>query len=195
MKVTLVLLIVAVIVAVGVVRERPGLDPQDVDEASDGTIIFRGGDETDKRDHGRPVALIAAALGVPDQVFRDAFSNVRPARGAGPTEARARANKKVLMDALGQYGITNRRLDEVSDYYRYNRSRGEHWPHTPATAVAVIRGDTVTDVRITNPGSGYSSPPRVIVAGHPQVKAVAQLAFGTDFRTNGSIKSLTIVSQ
>ncbi len=49
-----------------------------------------------------PVALIAAALGVESQVFRDAFSGVHPARGRGPTDAEARANKQVLMAALGQ---------------------------------------------------------------------------------------------
>jgi len=33
----------------------------------------------------------------------------------GPTPSAARDNKKVLMDALGPYGISNERLDEVSN--------------------------------------------------------------------------------
>src|SRR4051794_34511931 len=42
-------------------------------------VVFSGGHETNLRDHGRPVVLVAGALGVPAQVFRDAFSHVRPA--------------------------------------------------------------------------------------------------------------------
>ena len=186
--------LVAVLLTATLVLRRPGSHSRDVSAARPGMIVFRDGDETDPREHGRPVALVAAAPGVPDQVFRDAFSHVRPARGGSPTPARARANKKVLMQALGPYGVTNRRLDEVSDYYRCNRSRGEHWPHTPAAAVAVIQGDSVTGISITNPGSGYSSPPRVRVAGYPQVRVTAHLALGTDLRTNGRITALRLVN-
>ena len=42
-------------------------------------IIFTGGHDTVGQDRGRPVILIAAALNVPPQVFRDAFSHVHPA--------------------------------------------------------------------------------------------------------------------
>src|SRR5947209_5523361 len=42
-------------------------------------VTFAGGHETDPRDRGRPVVLIAAALGVPADVFRAAFRNVTPA--------------------------------------------------------------------------------------------------------------------
>ncbi|HAH49538.1 MAG TPA: hypothetical protein DCM07_32810, partial [Planctomycetaceae bacterium] len=64
------------------------------------------------------------ALGVEPEVFQQAFSNVKPARGGAPSAARVRANKEVLMSALGKQGITNDRLDTVSNYYRYQPERG-----------------------------------------------------------------------
>ncbi len=157
------------------------------------TVIFTGGYETDPRDHGRPVALIAAALGVKPEVFRQAFSNVKPARGGDPSPTRARANKEVLMAALGKYGITNDRLDNVSNYYRYQPGRGELWKSTPASATAIIKNGKVTGFKISNPGSGYTTPPTVTVAGHEQVQVKATLEFSKNFRNNGSIKSLTVV--
>src|SRR5206468_1655940 len=90
-------------------------------------VVFSGGHDTDPKDRGRPVVLIAGALGVAPEVFREAFSHVHPAGpgSGGPTDAEARANKAALMNALGKYGVTNERLDTVSNYYRYVRSRGE----------------------------------------------------------------------
>ncbi len=84
-------------------------------------VVFSGGHETVGIDHGRPVALIAAALGITDDVFREAFSRVRPARpgSGGPTNEEAQQNKAALMKALGKYGFTNERLDAVSNFYRY----------------------------------------------------------------------------
>src|SRR5688500_17958881 len=43
------------------------------------TVTISGGHQTDARDNGRPVVLIAAALGVPTEVFRTALSGVTPA--------------------------------------------------------------------------------------------------------------------
>ncbi|WP_339733307.1 hypothetical protein [uncultured Gimesia sp.] len=161
-------------------------------DAPAGTVLFTGGYQTDPRDHGRPVALIAAALGVKPQVFRDAFSNVNPARNGAPTAARAIANKKVLLDALSKHGITNDRLDAVSNYYRYQPGRGNLWKHTPASATAIIKDGKVTGFKITKSGSGYLTPPTVTVAGHPELRVKATLKFSKDFRTNGSLKSLTM---
>src|SRR5437588_6288417 len=87
-------------------------------------VTFTGGHEIDPRDHGRPVALIAAALGVKPEIFRDAFSRVTPAKNGKPTGDEARRNKEILMKALGPHGITNERLDEVSNYYRYQPQKG-----------------------------------------------------------------------
>jgi len=180
---------------------RPGEDPRNnrdqqtplTQNAPAGSVIFTGGYKTDPRDHGRPVSLIAAALGVKEDVFRQAFSNVKPTRGGDPSPAHARTNKKVLMDALGKYGITNERLDTVSNYYRYRPESRELWKHVPASAKAIIKDGNVTGFKITNAGSGYTTPPTVTVAGHEAVQVKAALEFSKTFKSNGSIKSLRIV--
>jgi len=156
-------------------------------------VTFSGGYETVGEDRGRPVILIAAALNVSPEVFRKAFSGVHPAqRDGGPTPDEARANKRVLMDALSPYGVTDERLNTVSNYYRYNRSRGEMWRNTPATAYATVRNGVVTGITITNAGSGYSSPPQVSLSEMPNVTLTATLSFGTDFDKNGSIKEIKV---
>lgn len=166
-----------------------------IGDALAGTVVFRGGYETNPIDRGRPVALIAAALGVETEVFRQAFSGVTPAHGRGPSEAEARANKKVLLDALGKFGISNERLDEVSNYYRYQPQSGELWQHTPATATATVEHGEVVSVQITNAGAGYMTPPTVVVAGHPDVRIEATLEFTQNLQTNGRLASLTVVEQ
>jgi hypothetical protein len=130
---------------------------------------------------------------VPDQVFRDTFKNVHPAkRDGGPTDAEARANKEALLAGLSPYGVTDERLNEVSNYYRYRRSAGELWKNTPAKAFAMVKNGVVTSVTITDAGSGYSSPPTISIAGATVSNLTAKLAFGTDFATNGSIKEIKI---
>lgn len=156
-------------------------------------VTLTGGYDTDPRDHGRPVVLIAAALNVPSDVFRKAFSGVTPARGGEePQDAQVRLNKQALLRVLGPYGITNDLLDSVSNYYRYSSSRGQMWRNAPASATAIVRNGIVTGFTITNPGAGYSSPPEISVPGAPDLKAQAVLSYGTDFKTNGSIKEITI---
>jgi hypothetical protein len=108
-------------------------------------VTFTEGYETDPRDGGRPVVLIAAALNVPSEVFRKAFSAVRPARAREqPEPEQVRRNKQALTSNLGPYGVTNDWLDTVSNYYRYNRSQGQMWRITPATAYAIVRDGVVT---------------------------------------------------
>ena len=159
-----------------------------------GTVFFDGGYETERVDRGRPVSLIAAALGVKSEVFRQAFSGVTPARGGDPSAAQARANKKVLIDALGKHGISNERLDAVSNYYRYTGAAGEVWRRTPATAKAIIRNGDVIGFIITNPGAGYTTAPTITVAGYGNVRARATIEFTKDFKTNGRVRTLTIVT-
>ena len=156
-------------------------------------IVFSGGHETDPRDRGRPVALVAGALGVPADVFREAFRHVRPApAGTRPDPDQVRQNKQALLDALGEYGVTNKRLDEVSNYYRYVRSRGEMWPTTAAEGYALVRNGAITGYVVTNGGSGYSSPPTVTVPSVPGAAAAAQLSFSkTDFDQNGAVSTVT----
>ncbi len=158
-----------------------------------GTVVFIGGYETDPRDRGRPVSLIAAALGVKPGVFRNAFSRVNPARGGEPTREQVQANKKVLLDALGKYGITNDRLDTVSNYYRYQRGRGEVWRRSPASAKAVIKDGKVAGFTITNAGAGYTTPPTVRVAGYGDVQVKVAISFSKEFKTNGRVTALSVV--
>jgi hypothetical protein len=156
-------------------------------------VTFSGGHETDPRDRGRPVVLIAAALGVPAQVFRDAFSHVRPApAGTRPSGQQVRQNKDALLKALGPYGVTNDRLDEVSDYYRYVRSRGELWPTKPAVAYAEIERGKIVRFVVTKGGAGYSSPPTVSVPGFEKAAVKVELAFGKKLESNGSIAAITL---
>jgi hypothetical protein len=157
-------------------------------------VEFSGGHETDPRDNGRPVSLIAAALGVPPEVFREAFSHVPPApAGTEPDPEQVRRNKDALLSALGKFGVTNDQLDKVSDHYRYVRSRGDLWPTKPAEAHAVIESGAVTRFEITDPGFGYTSPPTVSVPGFKDLKAEVKLSLGKDFDSNGSIESILLV--
>lgn len=156
------------------------------------TVTLDGGHETDPQDHGRPVALIGPALGVTPEIFRDAFSGVTPARDGHPTEAEARANKAVLMSALGPHGITNERLDEVSNFYRYRPRGGSLWRHREAEAVAIVKGGKITGFQILEGGYGYTTPPRVKVTGFPRARVTAKIEFGTDLKRNGRLAELTI---
>lgn len=159
------------------------------------TVTISGGFTTDPRDSGRPVKLIAAALGVTDEVFREAFSGVTPARdGNGPTGEEARANKAALLKALAPYGIANERLDEVSNYYRYNGSKGEMWNHMLATAVPIVANGKVTGITIASAGAGYTASPTVTVTGPDgsRTTAVAELRYTQSFATNGSIASIKL---
>lgn len=158
-------------------------------------VSFSGGFETDPRDGGRPVVLVAGELEVTPDVFRKAFGGVTPAAGGRQPEAgQVRRNKEALLRVLAPYGVTNDRLDEVSDYYRYQPGRGNLWRHAAAQAVANVRDGVVTGFTITNRGSGYSSPPEVTVVGMPGVKAEVKLAFGPDFRSNGSVREIVIIT-
>jgi hypothetical protein len=160
------------------------------------TLTISGGHDTDPVDHGRPVVLVAAGLGVPTDVFRQAFSGVHPAGAGsgGPTEAEAQANKAALLAVLAPYGVTNDRLDEVSNRYRYMASSGETWTHRDAKATATVRNGKVVSVTLVDAGAGYSSTPTVTVPGAPTAKVTATVAYGTDLDTNGRIGSLKVAS-
>jgi hypothetical protein len=164
---------------------------------ADGTsavkVVFVGGFDTEGEDRGRPVVLIASALNVAPQIFRDVFKGVHPGGpgSGGPINAEAQKNKQVLLDGLSKYGVTDDRLNEVSNYYRYRRDSGEVWRHVDAEAVATVKDGVVIAVTVTNPGSGYSSPPTVTVPG-AKVNATVILSFGTDLDKNGSIQDITV---
>jgi hypothetical protein len=168
-----------------------------VDEPAKGVtrvpVVFSGGHETDPQDRGRPVVLVAAGLGVPPEVFREAFKQVRPApAGTKPSSEQQKQNKTVLLKALGKYGVTNERLDTVSDYYRYVPGRGELWTNKPAVAHALVRDGKVTGYEIVDGGSGYSSPPEVSVPGVNAPRPRVESSFGKNLGKNGSISAITI---
>jgi hypothetical protein len=127
--------VIALLAATGaVVARAPAATPRQV------SVRISGGHATDSRDGGRPVRLIAAALGVPTQVFREAFSSVSPAAaGEEPDPAQVQRNKAELLEVLAPYGVTNERLDEVSDFYRYAGSAGQTWTQRAARATATAR--------------------------------------------------------
>jgi hypothetical protein len=163
-------------------------------EQSGVQVVISNGFQTDPQDHGRPVVLIASALGVPTEVFREAFSGVTPSGlDRAPSAELAQRNKAALLKVLGPYGITNERLDEVSNYYRYNGKKSETWQKTKASAVATVTDGVVTGVTITNPGAGYSSTPTVTITGpNGTLTAKATVVYTKDFQTNGSISEITI---
>lgn len=159
-------------------------------------VILKGGFETDRKDHGRPVVLIAAGLGVPTEVFREAFSHVRPApAGQEPDPAQVRRNKEALLNALSKYGVTNERLDEVSNYYRYNQSRGEWWKYRLAKISAIVKDGKVTGFKVVGGGAGHSSVPKISVEGYPDLVATATVSYGKDLKTNGSISEVKLVAK
>ena len=130
-------------------------------------VTFAGGHDYDKkRDHGRPVVLIAASLEVTPDVFREAFSGVRPAKGSGgPSEEEAKKNKAALMNVLKPHGVTNERLDEVSNFYRFRPQNGELCGGGRREAHAVVENGKITQIVVDEPGYGYSSPPSATVRG------------------------------
>jgi hypothetical protein len=158
-------------------------------------VTLSGGFETDPRDHRRPVILIASALGVAPEVFRETFTHVHPAGpgSGGPTREEAQQNKKALMDGLGKYGVTNDRLDAVSNHYRYPPGPGGRWRTKDASATALVKDGKVVGFEVVDHGSGYTSEPRVTVPG---VSAPAsykvKLAYTKDFDTNGSISAIAV---
>ena len=158
-------------------------------------VSLSGGHETDPRDGGRPVVLVAAALKVPAEVYRKAFRGVTPATGGSqPTRDQVRRNKEALLRVLAPYGVTNERLDEVSDYYRYNRGRGEMWRNSPAKLVADVKDARVVSFTIEDGGSGCSSPPIVRVPGFGDLRVRVELKLGEDFKTNGSVGRVWVES-
>ena len=158
-------------------------------------VTFSGGHDIAKNDFGRPVTLMAAALGVKPEEFRKAFSGVRPAHGRGPTAEEARRNKEALMKVLGPLNVSNERMDEVANYYRFRPQNGELWPTKPAKAYAVVEDGKIKKVVVTEPGSGFSTPPKVTVKGFEKVPLEAKLKLVTDLKKNGGIESIEVAHE
>jgi hypothetical protein len=158
-------------------------------------VTFSGGHEIGRGDFGRPVALIAAGLGVKTDVFREAFSGVTPSRNGPPSGDESRKNKAALMKVLAPHGVSNDRLDEVSNYYRFRRQNGELWPTTPAKAYAIVAEGKIKKIVVTEPGSGYCSLPEVSVEGFPDAELKATLLLSKDLKKNGGISSVEMLAK
>lgn len=173
----------------------PSAEPQKVGTTEKVVnVSISGGYQTVAADRGRPVVLIAAALGVKDEVFRDAFSRVHPAPGGREPDPRdVNRNKQVLLAALSKFGITNERLDQVSNFYRCRP--GEMWRYQPAEIAVTMVGNSVKQVSVVRSGFGYSSKPTLSIPGHPEIRLDVTLSFGKDFATNGSIKQVTVAGK
>ena len=68
------------------------------------------------------------------------------------------------MDALGKYGIINDQLDKVSNYYRYQRSKGEMWPTNPAVAYALGKDGKIIGYEIENAAATAPRQPSTCLA-------------------------------
>jgi hypothetical protein len=157
-------------------------------------VVISGGHDTDPVDRGRPVSLIAGALGVPPEAFRQAFSHMHPGdpdHNSGPG-AEAQKNKQALLSDLKPYDVTDDRLGSVTGYYRYVRGRGELWPVKAATAVALVKNGEVIAYEVTEGGSGYSTPPAITVPGVKSAPARVTLSMSKTFEKNGAIGAITI---
>lgn len=157
-------------------------------------LNFSGGHDTDPQDHGRPVVLVAAGLGLKPEVFREAFRGVTPARDGKPSPEQVRSNKEALMKVLRPLGVTNDRLDEVSNYYRYQPQKGELWKTTPAEGYAIVEDGKIKQIVVTEPGSGYSIPPEAKVKGMESVALKVTLHFDKDLTKNGSVQAVGVAA-
>lgn len=154
-------------------------------------VEFSGGHELVKNDYGRPINLMAAGLGVKPDEFRKAFSGVTPARGRGPTGAEQRRNKEALMKVLAPLGVTNDRMDEVANYYRFRPQNGELWPTKNAEAYAVIEDGKIKKIVVTEPGSGYNTPPKANIEGFKNIRLETKVKYDTNLKKNGGIEEVT----
>ena len=89
-------------------------------------VTFSGGHDIGPGDFGRPVTLMAAALGWPGRVSPGLKRREAGTR-AGAEGGRAAGEQRALMKVCAQ-GRANERMDEVADYYRFRPERGELWP-------------------------------------------------------------------
>lgn len=170
-----------------------GTMPAESSQVTRVPVLISGGHQTDPRDHGRPVVLVAGGLGVSPGIFRDAFTGVNPvAPGSYPDQGRARQNKSVLLSALSKYGITNQKLDSVSDYYRYQPGVGQLWPTKAAVIIAHVNNGKVTSFEVNDGGSGYSSQPSISVPGVRCGPVAVNISYSQNLQRNGTIDSVTL---
>ncbi len=118
----------------------------------------------------------------------------RPAAAARPAR-KQRRNKEALMKVLGPLKVTNDRMDEVANYYRFRPQKGELWPTKPAEAYAVVDGGKIKEIVVTEPGSGYNTPPKATIDGFKNIRLEAKIKYDKDLKKNGGIESVEITSR
>lgn len=173
-------------------EDNAPLENQEASDVKETSVVISGGHDTNPVDMGRPVSLIAGALNVPDEVFREAFSHVTPEDQGHLNPDTAQRNKAELLPRLEPYGVTNERLDEVTNYYRYPPQSTEIWPTEEANIIAKIQDGNIIGFDVIDGGAGYSSVPTVSVEGFGNVDVNIQVNYTQNFSTNGSIQSVTL---
>ncbi len=98
------------------------------------------------------------------------------------------------MSVLGPLKVTNDRLDEVSNYYRYRPEKRELWPTKQAKAYAAVEDNKIKKIVVTEPGAGYSSPPKATVKGFDKLRLETKVKFETDLKKNGGVASVEVVT-
>ena len=97
------------------------------------------------------------------------------------------------MKVLAPLKVTNERMDEVANYYRFRPQKGELWPTKPAEAYAVVDGGKIKKIVVTKPGSGYNTPPKATIEGFKIVRLEAKVKYDTNLKKNGGVESVEIV--
>lgn len=166
--------------------------PQVPDDAAGRVVVeFSGGRETQPEDNGHPVTLIANALDITPQVFREAFFQFVPDAENTDTDG-WKQHLPEMMKILGPHGVTEARLTEVLDYYAGTRAGGATWPLEPAIAWATVKDGKITGFEVTTGGAGYNSPPTVNVAGHDTSGVKAELSGSNSLKQNGAVSGIQL---
>ena len=96
------------------------------------------------------------------------------------------------MNALGKFGVTDDRLNAVSNFYRYPPGSRALWKNKPATANALLKNGTIVGYEITSGGYGYTRPPTVSAPGSDGAMAKVEISYGKYLETNGAVSAITI---
>ncbi len=59
----------------------------------------------------------------------------------------------------------------------------------------MVEEGKIKKVVVTEPGAGYSSPPKVTVNGFEKLRLEAKVKFGTDLKKNGGIESIDVAKE
>ena len=98
------------------------------------------------------------------------------------------------MKVLAPLKVTNDRMDEVANYYRFRPQKGELWPTKPAEAYAVIDSGKIKEIVVTEPGSGYNTPPKATIDGFKNIRLESKIKYDKDLKKNGGIESVEIAA-